>query len=95
MTDATETKPKPKRSKAGRPEGATTKERDVVTALIIVDACPKCGSTKPPANKRLIRQGEASATVKGVVCQSYKHYAADCADCANVFFYREYRAAQS
>lgn len=82
--------------KAGRPVGAVTKSRDVVTGLIIIDKCPKCGCDKPPKNKRLIREGNATATIKGVTVGAYKHYNAVCAndDCGNVFLYREYTAAK-
>lgn len=91
MTEATETSTE---TKKGRPKNSATKSRQVVTALITVDACPKCGGIKPPVNKRFLRGGEATATVKGVVCGSYKHYSADCADCGSAFLYREYRAAE-
>jgi len=82
--------------KAGRPEGAKTKDRAVVTAVITVDKCPKCGCDKPPKNKRLLREGEADVFVQGQPCSHYKHYTATCAnpDCGNAFLYREYRAAK-
>lgn len=80
----------------GRPAGAVTKKRVVLTGLIVIDKCPKCGCDKPPKNKRLIREGNASATVKGFAVGSYKHFNAVCAndDCGNVFLYREYTAAE-
>jgi predicted nucleic-acid-binding Zn-ribbon protein len=82
--------------KAGRPAGSVTKTRDVVTGLVLIDKCPKCGCDKPPKKKRMIREGNASATVKGIQIQSYKHFDAVCAndDCGNVFLYREYTAAE-
>jgi predicted nucleic-acid-binding Zn-ribbon protein len=77
---------------AGRPAGAETKERTIVTAVIVVDKCPKCGCDKPPKNKRLLREGIASSTVKGQQVGSYKHFTANCAECDQAFLYREYKA---
>lgn len=82
------------RQSKGRPAGAVTKKRDVVTSLIVIDKCPKCGCDKPPKNKRLLREGDASATIKGVAVGSYKHFTANCAECDNAFLYREYTAAK-
>lgn len=79
---------------AGRPAGSTTKTRDVITGLVVIDKCPACGCDKPPKNKRLLREGNATATVKGIQVGSYKHFTAQCADCDRAFLYREYRAAE-
>lgn len=90
MTEATADKKK----KAGRPQGAETKDRDVRTAVITCDPCPACGSKDAPKNKRLLRQGDATATVNGVLCGSFKHYTADCPDCGKAFLYREFKAVK-
>ena len=79
---------------SGRPPGAVTKAREVVTALITIDKCPKCGCDKPPKNKRLLREGDASAVIDGQQTRSYKHYTAQCAECDKAFLYREFRAAK-
>lgn len=81
-------------SKAGRPKGATVKDRPVRNAIICVDACRACGSRNEPKNKRLLRSGDASATVNGIACGSYKHYHADCPDCGKAFLYREFKTIQ-
>lgn len=83
-----------KKKKAGRPQGAETKDRDVRTAVITCDPCPACGSKQAPKNKRLLRQGDATATVNGVLCGSFKHYTADCPDCGKAFLYREFKAVK-
>lgn len=80
-------------AKSGRPAGSATKKRDVVDAVISVHKCP-CGSDKPPKNKRLLRQGEATATVNGILTGSYKHYNAICADCGRAVLYREFRTVR-
>jgi len=80
--------------KAGRPKDSKTKERDLRTSVIICDACPACGCKDEPTNKRFLRGGDASATVNGVLCGSYKHFNADCPDCGKAFLYREYKAAK-
>ena len=84
----------PTDAKLGRPAGAVTKDRDIVDAVVVVGDCPKCGCTKPPKNKRLLRQGQATATIKGVTVGSYKHFTANCADCGQAFLYREFKAVK-
>lgn len=84
---------KPKKpNKPGRPQGATTKQRDIRTAVITVDKCPKCGCEKPPKNKRLLRKGDATTTINGIKCGSFRHFTAECADpnCGKAFLYREF-----
>jgi len=88
------TEAKAEKKTSGRPEGAKTKERDVRTAVITCDPCPACGSTAAPKNKRFLRGGDASSTVNGVLCGSYKHYSADCPDCGKAFLYREFKAVK-
>ena len=78
-----------KQTAKGRPAGAKTKDRAVVTTTITRSSCPRCGCTKD-TNRRLRRSGQASGTIDGQTYGSYKHFDADCADCGQALTVAEY-----
>lgn len=78
------------KARKGRPAGSKTAEREVVTKTVTVPACPACGSTKEPVNKRLRTEGQASGRIEGKAYGAYKHYTCNCAECGKAFLLREY-----
>lgn len=78
MSTQKATQKKSTETKPGRPTGAKTKERDVITATIDREPCRKCGDTGPVKNKRFRRRANATNI-----------YDADCGNCGQAFVYRE------
>lgn len=89
-TTHAETTPRKKTAK-GRPRGARTADREIVTEITIVAQC-SCGSTAEPINQRTAREGKASGTIKGLSYGYFQHVRCNCADCGKALLLRRFSA---
>lgn len=67
----------------------------MVSKVIVLDQCPRCGCTKEPTNKRLRREGAASGIVAGRQYGYYRMFTANCAECKRAFVLKEYDAVNT
>lgn len=82
-TEAAAEKPK------GRPPGAKTAEREVVTEVTIAARC-SCGSTDEPISQRVTSSGKASGTIHGLAYGFYQHVRCKCGSCGRALLLRRF-----